>query len=226
MASRGLYILSATLLGGTALLLWLGFGRAAIDPPKAPAAVDPGTGDGIALGVRAADYDSARRTDDEPLPSGPRIAEREPRRTPPLPVPELPPQPPAPPVAADPGLNALSEASMAAQPKVIAALRADLDARRDALRETCWPPGSDYAATFTVETTFLEDGTMVSLGISDVPGMPGVGACIIGQIGQKPPVLPEAPGVSVTAAVPLAFAGARPPPADDLPESRPRDPRG
>jgi hypothetical protein len=227
MASRGLYILSATLLGGTALLLWLGFGRgAAIDPPKAPAAVDTGAGDGVALGVRAADYDPARRTDDEPLPGGPRIAEWEPRRTPPLPVPELPPQPPAPPVAADPGLNALSEASMAAQPKVIAALRADFDARRDALRQACWPPGSDYAATFTVETTFLEDGTMVSLGISDVPGMPGVGACIIGQIGQKPPVLPEAPGVSVTAAVPLAFAGARPPPADELPESRPRDPRG
>ncbi|MCY1054702.1 hypothetical protein [Nannocystis sp. SCPEA4] len=227
MASRGFYLLSALLLGSTGLLVWLVCDRdGANDPPRAAAAVDGHADDALALGVRAADHDPAGSGVVELPTVGPRLADRQPRVQPPSVLPELPPQPPAPPLVADPGLNALSEASMAAQPKVIAALRADFDARRDALRDACWPPGSDYAATFTVESTFLEDGTMVSLGISDVPGMPGVGACIIGQIGQKPPVLPEAPGVSVTAAVPIAFAGARPPPADDLPESRPRDPRG
>ncbi|MBZ5709959.1 hypothetical protein [Nannocystis pusilla] len=226
MASRGFYLLSALLVGSTGFLVWLVFDHgAASDPPRAAAAADADADAALALGVRAADHDPAGGVVELPT-VGPRLADRQPRVQPPSVLPELPPQPPAPPLVADPGLNALSAASMAAQPKVVAALRADLDARRNALRQACWPPGSDYAATFTVETTFLEDGTMVALGISDVPGMPGVGSCIIGQIGQKPPVLPEAPGVSVTAAVPIAFAGAGPPPADELPESRPRDPRG
>lgn len=226
MASRGFYLVSAALVGSIAmLLLWLGLSDDTTIESTHPA-VAAGAPDTAALGVRAADHDPANAgfADDLPPSHGPRPEEESEsvRRVPAVREPLPPSGPPPQPVVADAALNAQAAASVAAQPKVIAALRADFDARRDALRQTCWPSGTDYAATFTVESTFLEDGTMVSLGISDVPGMPGVGTCIIGQIGQKPPVLPEAPGVSVTVAVPIAFAGSGPPPAEDLDARAPR----
>ncbi|WAS96679.1 hypothetical protein [Nannocystis punicea] len=217
MASRGFYLVSAALLGGSALLLWLVLGGAPSPGPDAStaAAAAAAAADGRALGVAGADYDPARDPErgDSPRRASADLLAQEPPQ-----VAERPARPPAavlppePPIVGSPGLNAASEASVAAQPKVLAALRADLDGRRDALRKACWPPGSDYGATFTVETTYAADGSLLTLGVSDVPGMPGVGTCLMGQIGQKPPVLADAPGADVTVAVPVVFAGDQKPP--------------
>ncbi|MCY1054706.1 hypothetical protein [Nannocystis sp. SCPEA4] len=220
MASRSFYLTSAVLVAGTAtaIVLWSRLAPAPAAEPSPSVSSPSDSRDHGALGVRAADHDPAN------LPAGPpsersrstrqignpfQLSQRVERSV----RPDPPPGPPSPPVAASPGLNAESEASVAAQPKVVAALRADLDGRRDALRKACWPQGSDAAATFDVEATYAADGTLVALGASDVLGMPGVGTCLTGQIAQKPPVLPEPPGVSVTVAVPIAFAGSGPPPA-------------
>ncbi|MBZ5709962.1 hypothetical protein [Nannocystis pusilla] len=220
MASRSFYLTGGALLAGTAtaLVLWSRHAPAPSAEPSPSASGPSDSRDPGALGVRAADHDPANLPADPPsersrdtrrIGNPFQLSQRVERPA----RPDAPPGPPAPPVAASPGLNAESEASVAAQPKVVAALRADLDRRRDALRKSCWPQGSDAAATFTVEATYAADGTLVALGTSDVAGMPGVGTCLTGQIAQKPPTLPEPPGVPVTVAVPIAFAGSGPPPA-------------
>jgi hypothetical protein len=217
MASRSFYWTSAALVAGTAtvLVLWTRF--TPTPEPTSPAATAP-TRDAVddrALGVRGADYDPASvPVDNQPRSartfSGNPFAMNTTTERPVRPAP--PPGPAAPPIAAGPGTNAASEASVAAQPAVVAALRADLDGRRDGLRKACWPQGSNAAATFKVDVSYAADGSLVTLGVSDVPGLPGVGTCLMGQIIQKPPVLPEPPGVPVAVAVPVAFAGSGPPP--------------
>lgn len=220
MASRGFYLVSTALLGGTALLLWLVIDR---DPPPptpgsepAPAGA-PGGHDGRVLGVAAADHDSAQRSVGDrgevafARQNGtPQAVATPPRRT-------AQPAVAASPIAGSPEMNAASEASAAVQPKVVAAVRADLDKRRDALRKECWPPGSNLAATFTVDATYAADGKLLSFGVSDVPGMPGVGSCLSRQLAQKPPILPEPPGVDVAVKVPVAFAGSQQPPPRPTP---------
>ncbi|MDC0716411.1 hypothetical protein [Nannocystis bainbridge] len=218
MASRGIYLVSAALLGGGGLLLWLVL--ADRPAPSAASATAPGTAvnvDGRPLGVAGADYDPASpRVEGDPA---------EPRRADPDGVarerdtvaqrpaaPPAPEQPPGPPVVGSPGLNAASEASEAVRPQVLAAVSAELASRRAALRQACWPPGSDFSATFTVEASYASDGALLTLGVSDVPGMPGVGACLTGQIAQKPPTLAAPPGADVTVAVPVEFAGTEKPP--------------
>lgn len=219
MASRSFYWTSAALIAGTAtaLALWRSASAPALGPTS-PASTGTAAGavDDRALGVRGADYDPAsvppadsQRRSARPIQGNP-FAMNAGMERPVRPAP--PPGPPAPPIAAGPGTNAASEASVAAQPEAAAALRAELDGRRDALRKACWPPGSDAAATFKVDVNYAADGSLVTLGVSDVPGMPGVGTCLMGQIIQKPPVLPEPPGVPVTVAVPVDFAGSGPPP--------------
>ncbi|PCC73693.1 hypothetical protein SAMN02745121_06812 [Nannocystis exedens] len=217
MATRGFYLVSAALLGGSAVLLWLVLGDSPSPASDAStAAGTAATADDRALGVGGADYDPARgpvggatatnRSEPDALAQTfTAVAERPAR--PPAAV-----MPPEPPVAGGPGLAAASEASAAARPRVLEAVRADLEARRDALRQACWPPGSDFGATFTVEATYAADGAMLTLGVSDVPGMPGVGACLMGQLAQTPPALAGPPGADVTVAVPVVFAGAERPP--------------
>lgn len=220
MPSRGFILLSATLLGATALLLWFGFSRPlARAPAPERASLELAEVD-RALGVAAADYDPASRDSASHDPAlavsrdapSPLVAARTrapavlpaPPRTAPVE------DPPGPPLAGTPEMNALSEASAAVQPRVLAAVRADLERRRDDLRERCWPPGSKVAATFAVQATYAADGTLLALAVPDVFGLPGVGTCLMEQIGQTPPALPEPPGVDVAVTVPLAFAGTQP----------------
>ncbi|MFZ6182812.1 hypothetical protein [Nannocystis pusilla] len=225
MASRSFYLVSAALLAGIGLLAWQLVGDAPAPGPSAEAsAASAAAGDdGRRLGVGAADYDPARATERHSMPVGTvepgtpassAVATRE--------RPAAEPVAPSPPLTGSPGLNAASEASEAARPAVEAALRADFQARRDSLRKSCWPAGSDYAATFTVEATYTAEGQMVALGVPDVPGMPGVGTCLMGQIAQTPPALPQPPGVDVSVAVPIAFDGSQAPPPRERPNPEAR----
>lgn len=212
MPSRGFIFASATLLGATGLLLWLALGRPPADAPGAGPASPDIAGAEHALGVAASDYDPA-----SPAPRDARSLLVAERTGAPSVLPVPPRRPPAefapsPAIAGTPEMNALSEASAAVQPRVLAAVHADLERRRDDLRERCWPPGSDAAATFAVQASYAADGTLLALGVPDVFGLPGVGSCLMEQIGQTPPALPEPPGVAVDVAVPLAFAGAQPSP--------------
>lgn len=220
MAARGSTLVMLALAGGTAILLWIGLrDGAAPESPSLPAS------DGArASGVLAADHDPARRVDRE--------LDATPAADPPTPTPGATPQPPASPsppdpsapleapIATSPEQAAAAAASVAERPKIVAALRADFDARRDALRRSCWPRGSDAGAEFTVEATYAADGTMLSLGVTDVPGLAGVSTCLMEQIIKKPPPLRELPAVPVTVAVPIDFPGARlpDPPAEPAPE--------
>lgn len=210
MASRAFYLVSTAVFTSTALILWFGPGRPAQDSDASPQPEAPGD---QVLGVREADHDPANRpVYDEASPRvAPDLRAAGARRPSPQRGPRPPdlPAPPAPPVAGSPAMNAESEASAAVQPRVAAMLGAELERRRDALRKICWPPGSDAGATFTVEASYAGDGSLVTLGVSDVPGLSDVSTCLMGQIGQRPPVLAEAPGVAVSVAVPLAFAGSQ-----------------
>lgn len=217
MASRGFHAVSAALLAGTAIAVWLAVGREPA-PASGPASATlaPASAGSGGLGVVAADHDPAGGGGD----SSARALSREsdslarlhnggpprPPREPDVPVPA------APPVAAAPGQD---EASEAVRSRVAAALRDVLAGRRDALRAACWPPGQGAGASFTVEASFAGDGGLLALGVPDAPGMPGVGTCLLGQLGQEPPVLPAPPGVAVSVAVGLDFPGpalAAPPP--------------
>jgi hypothetical protein len=222
MASRSFYLVSTALLGGTALLLWLALAGGS-DPAGGPEVTSAPAGAGVddrALGVRAADHDSARAEIPEQTATVRAGRSTTPRIS--LGPPDLSPEEPAPAgplLAGSPEMNALSEASAAAQPRVIAAVRADLERRRGELRKSCWPPGSDVAAAFTVQASYAADGTLVTLGVPDVDGMPDVGSCLMRQIAQKPPALPEPPGVAVEIAVDLAFPGSQPLPPPPSPSS-------
>lgn len=217
MSSRSFYMTSAALLGGTGILLWFALARVPTPGSGASPSTDPGEpDDDRALGVAVADYDPVhspnietrqeRSADPNALDVPITATRRQASASPTIPDPSQPP------IAASPADDAASEASAAAQPKVIAALRADLEQRRQALRKACWPPGSNFAATFTFEIAYAADGSLLTLGVSDVPGMPGVGTCLMEQVGQKPPALPKPPGVAVAVAVPLAFDGTETPP--------------
>lgn len=222
MASRGFYVLSTALVGATAAILWFAVGR---DPARSSAAVGGAggssqSGDDRALGVRGADVDSARTAGTVEVVSDPSRPGRELALTN-----AAPPQvtvaersagnaPPAAPIAGGPGLAAEAEASAAAAPKVTAAVRADLERRRADLRAACWPPGSELGATFKVEATYGADGSLLALGVPEVPGLPGVGVCLMGQIGTRPPALAEPPGVGVSIVVPVEFAGSPAPPRE------------
>ncbi|MDC0666386.1 hypothetical protein [Nannocystis radixulma] len=222
------------LASGTALLLWIGLrSRAEPEPEPSPAPASAGV---VALGVVAADHDPARAILPEldATPPADVPAQQRPAASPPAAAtqPESA-EPPAAPIATSPEQAAAAAASVAEQPKIVAALRADFDARRDALRRSCFPRGSDVGATFTVEASYAPDGTMLSLGVSDVPGLPRVSTCLMEQIIQKPPALRELPAVPVTVAVPIEFAGARlpeppagPDPSDDGRAESPVAPRG
>lgn len=217
MASRGFYLVGAALLGGTALMLWLGArgGAAPAPGPGSEGDPDPGHDSARALGVAAAEYDPAqvpRRGDPSTL-----VAERSGAPTLEAAPPPRLPGPPAPPTPVPSSPDPLADARAAAQAQALVAVRDDLERRRDDLRARCWPPGSDVAATFTVEATYGADGGLLALSVPDVRGLPDVGACLMGQLGQDPPALPEPPGVDVAVAVPLAFAGAGAPPARPTP---------
>ncbi|MBZ5709956.1 hypothetical protein [Nannocystis pusilla] len=220
MAPRPAALMLA-LAGGAAILLWIGL-RSRAQPEPAPA---PASAGAAALGVAAADHDPARalRPELDAIPPADPPAQQRPADPPPAAAtrPESA-DPPAAPIATSPEQAAAAAAGVAEQPKIVAALRADFDARRDALRRSCFPPGSDVGATFTVEASYAPDGTMLSLGVGDVPGLPRVSTCLMEQIVQKPPALRELPAVPVTVAVPIEFAGARlpeppsgPDPSDD-----------
>lgn len=223
MAPRGSALMMLALAGGAAILLWIGL-RSGPAPGPSPAPAPEAT---RASGVLAADHDPARRVDpefdalppaDAPTPAPPAAPQP---ASPAQPDASAPSAPSEAPIATSPEQAAAAAVSVAERPKVAAALRADFDARRDALRRSCWPRGSDAGATFTVEASYAADGTMLSLGVSDVPGLAGVSTCLMEQIVKKPPPLRELPAVPVTVEVPIDFPGARLP--DPPVEIAPRD---
>lgn len=171
----------------------------------------PSNADAGPLGVPAASYDpvslSAGRElmADEAAPAAPVVlADSAPA---PTSVPTEPerrgdPGPPEPPVIPDPGLNAAAAASAAAHPQVVREVAGLLSDRRQALRNACWPGGTQDAATFSIEASFDPAGKLLSLGIPDNRAAPGIGACLRAQ---KLDLEVSPPGVPVAVEVPLSL---------------------
>lgn len=106
----------------------------------------------------------------------------------------LPPAPPTPPSA---DAVAQSEAILAVQPRVLAAVDAALEEQRVAIRRRCWKGEVPASASFPVEASYGADGTMLAHSVGDSRGAPGVGGCVREQANLVPPTI-DAPGVSVT----------------------------
>lgn len=151
------------------------------------------------LGVRADGVDPAvvrREADDEEareiaLPGTRLAAEGEP------PGRGEPPPPPAPPIPPSAGAMAESEAILAVQPKVLAAVEEALADQRLAIRRRCWNGNVPASASFPVEASYGADGTMLALNIGDSRDAPTIGGCVREQPGLVPPKI-DAPGVGVT----------------------------
>lgn len=209
MSLRGPHLLIALGLGSVvvvaATLAYIAPGRR----PEPAAAKATGDEAVIAQGVRPESYDPARR---EPLgreaaePAG--VARGEAPPSPPPPEHERrergEPPPPGPPVVADAGLHALSEASVAAQPKAVAEVAAALKAKHTALRNACWPGGQDRVE-FGVQASFGPGGELLTLSVPGNRAMPDVTACLNSQLAAAALALATPPGVKVDVALDITF---------------------
>lgn len=108
-----------------------------------------------------------------------------------------PPPPPAPPVPPSAGALAESEAILAVQPKVLAAVEEALEDQRVAVRRRCWTGKVPASASFPVEASYGADGAMLAFSVGDSRDAPAVGGCVRDQPGLVPPMV-DAPGVGVT----------------------------
>ncbi|HEY0132696.1 MAG TPA: hypothetical protein VGB85_01415, partial [Nannocystis sp.] len=133
------------------------------------------------LGLRGANIDSARRgATDEDSPSsmvspGAGLAEEAAvagKRERPEP------EPPAPPIPPSATAVAEGEASLAAQPQVLAAVEQALSDQRSAIRRDCWNGTLPSSASFPVTASYGADGTMLALSVGDDRGAPSVGSCV------------------------------------------------
>ena len=151
------------------------------------------------LGVRGDAVDSAvvrREADEEEaraitLPGSRPAAQGEP------PGRGEPPPPPAPPIPPGAAALAESEAILAVQPKVLAAVEEALEDQRLAIRRRCWTGDVPASASFPVEASYSADGTMLALSVGDSRDAPSIGGCVREQSGLVPPKI-DAPGVGVT----------------------------
>lgn len=196
MGNRGLLAMMGGGVGVVALMAVF-MGPGGEQAARRGAAATTGSSQ-AALGVRAGDVDSARRSSGSA--EAPAFVMPEPRPEGEAPTGERrggEPVPESVPVPLGAGAVAEAEAVLAVQPKVLAAVEEALATRRSQLRRSCWNGDVPASASFPVEASYGADGTMLSLSVSDDRGAPNVGACVRGQGALVPPTI-EAPGVGVT----------------------------
>ena len=218
MADRS-FVLPGVLVAASAVIvvamyLALG-GRGAPAKPQTAEVAAP-----LALdGVRAADRDSARRSDDHPddspadddparapiqLPMVQPVAEAElDERSRPTPPPE-----PGPPVVLSEEEQAAQDAFFALRDKVADDVQRQLGKQESALAKACWKPeltGGAKSGTFSLNASFDASGALIGTGISDTRGGSpgGVGQCLRQQaLAFKVPASGQAVTVDVELRLP------------------------